>query len=473
MLTAADYSEWLDLSGLYLGNYSHAERYQTFEKRISTEGLDVRIVFDFLQQNREGVDVQAWRNYHVYEIDGGLRYRVQRTSDALAAVGASGASEAIRTAQNTTLLGHLTSGLFAEGNPQPTRGSFDLPAMMQELQRSFSAAMGEGGDFVLDEETQELVPRRNRQPSVESRDEIAAMLRAYVERHAAVLQADVDRYGDVRREPGFDPDRRRAELEAMRLRQNDHELQRDTVAKMRIQMEQFEKGIAKHGEKAPRKLRSTRRKLLDGRREFVNRPLEQLLPEMRSWLEEFEQFAERHASIFRPAPVEDPALLQRLASLGEYEYDVQEFGSILSWAAPRGFDLDWPRVTLSIMYPEANGEALSETLDVIDELRSDFPSIAERLRPEVLSSFRDFVLCMGGLDRIAEWIDVQRDEKGEVSDAEILRLAGAARVNVESQRQYGEGVTAVAWFPAEWDEEHGLEIPLVGFEDPDEFAEHE
>ncbi|HEV7281255.1 MAG TPA: hypothetical protein VGN57_13710 [Pirellulaceae bacterium] len=468
MITSADYADWLDQSGLYLGNYSDAERYQTFEKQISPEGLNVRIVFDFLRQNRDGVDVQAWRNYHVYEIDGGLRYRIERTADALAAIGAPRASEAVRTSQNSTQLGQLTSGFLAGGNPLPTQGNVDLPAMMQELQRSLAAAMGGGGDFVIDEETQELVPRRHRRPSVESRDEIAASLRVYVERQAATLQADIDRHGDVRKQAGFDPARRQAELQEKVRRESDHELQRDTVAKMRNQMEQFEKGIAKHGQNDPRKLRSTRRKLLEGRRAFVGRPAEQLLPEMRVWLQEFEQFSERYASIFRPAPVDDPALLERLASLGAYEYDVQEFGSILSWGAPRGFELDWPRISLSILYPEANGQALAETLDVIDELRRDFPAVAARLRAEVLSGFRDYVLGAGGIDRVAEWIDVQRDENGEVPDAEILRLAGAAALNVESQRQYGEGVTAVAWFPVEWDEEHGLEVPLVGRGGPDD-----
>ena len=141
---------------------------------------------------------------------------------------------------------------------------------------------------------------------------------------------------------------------------------------------------------------------------------------------------------------------------------------MLSWAAPRGFESDWPRVRLSIMYPEADEEALAETLDVIDELRRDFPAVAARLRAEVVSGFRDYVLCMGGIESIAEWIEVQRDENGEVPEAEILRMAGAATLNVESHRQYGEGVAAVAWFPVEWDEEHGLEIPLVCNDDSDD-----
>lgn len=353
----------------------------------------------------------------------------------------------------------------------PPRGSVDLPAMLQELQRSFAAPVDGGGDFVLDEETQELVPRRLRRSNVESRDEIAALLRIYAERHAASLQSDIDRYGDVRKEPGFDPARRQNELEQDRVRQGDLEEQRETVAKMCDQMVQFEKGVAKHGENAPRKLRSTRRKLLDGRRQFAIRPPEELLPEMRTWLEEFDQFVERYASIFRPAPVENPALLERLASLGEYEYDVQEFGSIVSWAAPRGFERAWPRLSLSILYPEANEEALAETLDVIEELRRDFPAVAARLQAGVLSGFRDYLLCRGGIESVAEEINIQRDATGDVPDAEILRLAGEATLNVESHRQYDEGVAAVVWFPVEWDEEHGLEIPLLGDGDSDRDAD--
>lgn len=465
MISSADYADWLDQSGLYVRNYSDAERYQTFEKRISPEGLNVRIVFDFLHQNRDGVDVQAWRNYHVYENDGGLRYRIERTAEALAAVGASGASEAVRTSENTSLLGQLTSGFLGSGNRLNPPGSVDLSTLMQEFQRSAAAALGGGDDFVLDEETQELVPRRRRRSSVESRDEIAGLLRNYVEHHAATLQADIDRHGDVRQQPGFHPQLRQEALNANLLREHDRERQLETVAKMRSQMEQFEKGIAKYGEAAPRKLRSTRRKLFDGRREFANRPEEELLPEMRAWLDEFESFANRHAGILFPPPVQNADLLARLRDLGEYEYDVQEFGTQLSWKAPRGFDSDWTLFSLTILYPEANEEALTEALDAVEELRSDFAHTATRLRAEVLQGFRDHAECMGGLERLAEWMEFARDDAGGVPESEILRMAGHATINVESLRLYSApGARIVVWFPAEWDEEHGLEVRLAGGE---------
>lgn len=459
----ADYSEWLDLAGLYLENVSHADRYRTFERKVSAEGLNVRIVQDFLRDNRERIDVASWRNYSVYELDGGLPYRIQRTAEALAAIGAAGAAQAVRTSQNTTLLAQFTSQMLGQGklpaaSEMPSRG--DLQTMMQELRSSLSAAMGGGGELVVDPDTQELVPAPR--PRVESRDELVNLLAAYAEAHGQTLQADIDRYGDVRQAPGFDAEQRRRELEATQRSEWDREEQIETVGKMRSLMEQVETRLAKFGDHSSKKMRSLRRDLLEARREYVGRPHDDLVPEMRAWLAEFETFADRYANVFFPPPVENPSLLARLQDLGDYEFDVQEWGAVLSWSAPRGFDCDWPRVKLSIQYPHANEEALAETLDVVDELRAGFAPVAQRLRAEALSGFHDFALSVGGLDRLSEWIEISRDEDGGVSEAEILRMAGDATLNVESMHQYGEGVTVVAWFPAEWDEEHGLEVPLVG-----------
>ena len=55
MITAADYSDWTYLAGLYLRNLSHADRYRTFERELSSAGLTVKIVHDFLMSNAEGL----------------------------------------------------------------------------------------------------------------------------------------------------------------------------------------------------------------------------------------------------------------------------------------------------------------------------------------------------------------------------------------------------------------------------------
>ena len=108
MLTAADYAEWCDLAGLYLGNVSHADRYRTFQQKISPAGLAVRIVHDFLVQNDGGIDLARWRSSDVYEIGSDAAYRIEQTAVALEAIGAPRLASRVRTVTDTSLFGQLT-----------------------------------------------------------------------------------------------------------------------------------------------------------------------------------------------------------------------------------------------------------------------------------------------------------------------------------------------------------------------------
>jgi hypothetical protein len=66
-MNAQDYADWSELSGLYLRNLSHVDRYDTYAKLISPAGLTTLIVADFLHENPDGQNVADWRTYSVYE----------------------------------------------------------------------------------------------------------------------------------------------------------------------------------------------------------------------------------------------------------------------------------------------------------------------------------------------------------------------------------------------------------------------
>src|SRR5207237_1657957 len=82
-MTAADYVDWCDYAGLYLGNVSRAERYRTYQPKIGKAGLVTVIVHDFLRHNDGGIDVGRWRSSDVYEIGADATFRVEQTALAL------------------------------------------------------------------------------------------------------------------------------------------------------------------------------------------------------------------------------------------------------------------------------------------------------------------------------------------------------------------------------------------------------
>src|SRR5687767_726209 len=101
-LTASDYSEWCQFAGLYVRNVSHADRYRTYQQKISRAGLVTKIAFDFLEQNEGGLDLQGWRNNYVYEMGEDAAYRVEQTALALEAIGAPAVAAQVRTLRDTS-----------------------------------------------------------------------------------------------------------------------------------------------------------------------------------------------------------------------------------------------------------------------------------------------------------------------------------------------------------------------------------
>lgn len=99
---ARDYAEWCGLSGLYLANLSHVDRYRTYAKALSPVGLTVVIVSEFLEDSNLTLDVNDWRTHHVYELGPDQTERIQRTVAALQEIGAESLAQAVTTSRSSS-----------------------------------------------------------------------------------------------------------------------------------------------------------------------------------------------------------------------------------------------------------------------------------------------------------------------------------------------------------------------------------
>src|SRR5262245_53781954 len=88
-MQSVDYLDWSEISGLYFQNLSHTDRYRTYQPLISAAGLNVVIVAEFLKNNDDGLNPAQWRSSSVYERGEELEQRLQFTTNALNAIGAT------------------------------------------------------------------------------------------------------------------------------------------------------------------------------------------------------------------------------------------------------------------------------------------------------------------------------------------------------------------------------------------------
>ena len=56
MITAADYTDWAHVAGLYVRNISNADRYRAYAEKLSKAGVVTRVVYDFLDTLRHELD---------------------------------------------------------------------------------------------------------------------------------------------------------------------------------------------------------------------------------------------------------------------------------------------------------------------------------------------------------------------------------------------------------------------------------
>ena len=129
---------------MYIKNYSHGERYRTYAEKLSAAGTAALVVYEFLQSQESGLDVQAWRTYDVYEVGSDLNERLKLTSQSLAAVGAPKLAEKTLTAKSNSLTDQMLS--FSGSDPAALMEFMkqaDPAKMMDDLRTMMSRAMPE------------------------------------------------------------------------------------------------------------------------------------------------------------------------------------------------------------------------------------------------------------------------------------------------------------------------------------------
>jgi hypothetical protein len=454
-MTAADYADWCDYAGVYLGNVSHADRYRTYQRKLSDAGLVTLIVHEFLQQNDGGIDLRRWRSSDVYEVGADAAFRVEQTALALEAVGAPRAAAKVRTSRDTSIGGMLFE---RAGDPRALREAvkqFDAAKLLEEFRANVARAMPERAA-----QAGLPVPQKKPvapDPEIESWEQVEHLLGQYVRAHEQEFGADVEKFGDVRTRPGFDPQKRREELQRLYRQELDREAQQDAVAKMRQLTEELGKQLAENPKVKPAKVAAPRRKFVDCYREYSRRPSEDLIPAMRDWLQEADRFQDRYPRVFRPQPVEDEQLLKRLAEIGPYDVDPDGSDVKVSWDSPRGLECDWTGFSLSLTFPAKKKDTLRRLLDACDRLRKQFPQHLAEMRRALLEDF----------DRHRGWLGdwvvslCQLDAAGNPTEASILENVRGGGIRVEVPEWADDDAVAIdVYFGVDWDDEHGVEYSI-------------
>jgi hypothetical protein len=387
-------------------------------------------------------------------------FRVEQTALALEAVGAPRVAARVRAARDDSPLGRLFDRPGDVGAVREFMAQVDPAQVLEQLranlargQRDLAAAAG------LPVPPKPPVPP---DADIESWEQVEHLLGQYVREHAADLRADVEKYGDARTRPGFDPQKRLEELGRLYRREVDREFQQQHVNEMRQLTQELERQLAGKPNVKPAKVAAPRRRFLQGYRQYAGRPADELLPAMQEWLEEARQFQDRYPNVFRPRPVADEALLKRLADLGPYEVDIDSSRVQVSWDAPRGLECDWTTFSLSLEFPPKDEDVLRRLLDACDRLRETFPQHQETMRRAVLEHF----------DTYKDWFEARSLTWSEVDDTEnpteraVLEKAGGGSIRVEVPEWDEDGAVVIeVFFGVEWYEEHGLELSL-----PDDLA---
>lgn len=453
MITHSDYADWCLYAGIYLGSVSHADRYRTYAEKLSREGLVTRIVGDFLEQNENGLDLKRWRSYDVYEFGDDLQYRIEQTAQALATIGAMRTAAKVHTAQDESI-----GGMFLQAAGDPSKlaelmKDIDPQQMMQEFRQNLARAMPDLA--AMAGLPVSPIPPSTADPEIESLAEIRNLFDDYVRRHQRQLQADIDRYGDPRTDPDFDPDERLAELDDLYRRQLRREQQQEDVFKLQEYMDQFERRYQKEGKEG--KLISQRRKISELYQQYAMLPDEDLTPEMNRQLAKAERFQAKYASFFRPTVTKKPELLSRLDARGPYVVDAGARKMTLRWSAPRGFACDWTAFSLGIESRIGKDEHLDLVLNACDRLQRRWAEHLADLKRQLLLSFEN------SWEWVQQWAgdDYELDEEGAPTEESILRAAGNGGLFVTIPSwPHDETVLIRGHLPVEWDDEHGFEFEL-------------
>ncbi|WP_339732703.1 hypothetical protein [uncultured Gimesia sp.] len=450
MIDSQDYTDWCRYAGLYLNNHSHAERYRTYEQKISETGLITRIVHDFIEGAGDAIDLTNWRSYSVYETGKYLKYRIEKTAFAFREIGATRIAEKIPTAENRSPISQL---MKARGNLQEQMQQIDPAAALNELRKNLANEFPELADQAG--YTPDNSPPTPDDPEIETLSEIRVLLDAYVTSHQEDLQSDLDKHGDPRQAPAFDPEAHLQELETQRLREAQRAAQLDAIQSLKRQMKKFEQLYQKvEGNSA--KLVSHRRELTDLYEQYSGDQTD-LLPKLQSCLAECEEFQKKYSDIFHPQITQDLTLQKRMDDYGPYSIDEDfECSTIrVSWSKPDGFQNDWTDFNVDIEFQPGEDQQISLLLDAMERLQSHLLPLATDLKQQIVDSFSDYWVEMDEFEKSE--FDIDYDDQ-EVPDFNSLKsYIGIPRINLTVPGWPDDDEIVIdGYLAVDWDCEHGL-----------------
>lgn len=457
-MNAASYVEWSELSGLYLRNVSHLDRYQTFRPLISPAGLTTIVVAEFLNGNPGEVNVTDWRTHSVYESGSEGHERAEFTAIALEAIGATRVAEAVRTARSNSPFEMLRN--MDPKNPQAmleAMRNIGAPAMLnlrEGIARMMPDTAAKAG---LAAAPQQTPPSAEGEAAYETREQIDALLAQFVTDHQSELEADLARHGDPRTASGYTRKTRLTELDRLRRRQGAREAQREDAGKLNRLIDRLCKKVQTVGDdpRALLKLEADRRRFRQFRdlvKEHRSGALEDLLPEMREALQAADNFMQSFPQLFSQAVTGDPQLDARFKSLGEFECEQSENEWEIEWDNPTCFSGAWGEFALFLTLPvKKTKEAAHKLLDAVDRLRPRLAEVADVWKRELVDHFRNHEVQMSDW----ELEDYEAADDGQVTEASILEHAGKGSICLE----FDDGnVIGRTQYKVDWDEEHGCEI---------------
>ncbi|MEZ5944674.1 MAG: hypothetical protein R3C18_25075 [Planctomycetaceae bacterium] len=456
MISISDYLDWCKYAGLYLGNHSHAHRYKAYEEKISAAGVALCVVHDFLKDNRGGIDLASWRSYNIYEMQPDADYRLELTAKSLEAVGATRTAAKVRTVEDISLSSMLTKMLDQSGSVADMMKSMqgiDPASLMQDLQKNIARAMPDAAAAAgLPVPGSEPVPV---DAETESHEQIEHLLNEFVKSHQAELQADYEKLGDVRKQPGFNPQQRLQELDVQYTAELQSEQFADDAEKLVEYLVHFEKRFAKQGAKGVDSIRS---KILSITRKYGGKSSPNLGTALAQAMQQASELMQRHQNIFSPPAIDDPELIERLEQWGEYRVDIKRGATTVYWPDPVGFDCDFMKFTLRIEFPTANAEELRRHLTAAVELHTNFPTHIQRLRETILESFHNYQPFA------ADWEleEYERDFEGNILNDSILATMGTGQISILVPEYMGNNELEIMMYAGlDWDQEHGLEFYFV------------
>jgi hypothetical protein len=456
---ARKYAEWCELSGLYLANLSQADRYKSYAKVLSPAGLTVAVVSEFLDDANPALDVNDWRTHRVHEIGADQIERVERTVSTLREIGAERLAQAVAASRSNSPFDAIQRMLAGGEVPDLANlaKSVNPLDLLGGLQKSLGKLLPGGGDQQAPDEgsTSLDTPRQK----TEDRKQVEELLERFAQSHREELQADMDRHGDPRLEPGFTRERRQQELGALRDRWVSHRNQADAIEALTEVMKKLPKitsqKTAGKEKKADQQIQQLVRRYREKTKELRKVAEADRSKEHVAFLPKLAAFETEWADLLRPDVIGDAQLRRTAEGIGEFSAESKGKSTTLEWDSSESLKCDWTTFRLTVDVPAKSKPAMQAGLQAVERLRQQFPALQEDWRGQTLASFREIYQEQMGEEELE---DYDLDDEGEPTDAGILRHVESGSLVLSTADPEGRSFSLSAYLAVEWDQEHGFEL---------------